>query len=205
MLDWIGEASTFHSCFPIRITSYQPLPLAPVPQTGTEEQSLTASQPPASSKALRKLYRSLIKSPLPRFVNRRLTLSCFSYRVTSVELQRANPSSSSSYTYAIQAFGLKPLEIMVPAKLDNATMENVAGSLQLVRPWHLKSLGGSTKLDAAAAEQLLVTLGGPFNALLLTELPHNEYKRIAPSTLIVAQPVDSASILQSKIRILNLV
>lgn len=98
MLDWVREASTFHSCFPTRITSYQTLPLLPVLPPVAQEQSSTASQHSASSKALRKLYRSLTKSPLPRFLNRRLTLPCFSYRVTAFQLKSANPSSPN-YTY----------------------------------------------------------------------------------------------------------
>ncbi|KAI6030483.1 hypothetical protein F5J12DRAFT_294547 [Pisolithus orientalis] len=202
ILDWVGEASMFHSCFPARITSYQTLP---VPPSDTEEQSSTASRQPTSSKALRKLYRS----PQPRFMNRRLTLSCFSHRVTTVLLKSTDPSSSS-YTYEIHASGLQPLEITLSEELENTAWspgepESATGALQLVRPLHSKSLSRSAKLDAAATEQLLVTLGRPFNALLLTELPHNEYKRIASSTLIAAQPVDSTSILQSKIRTFNIV
>ncbi|KIK10436.1 hypothetical protein PISMIDRAFT_20385 [Pisolithus microcarpus 441] len=84
-------------------------------------------------------------------------------------------------------------------------LESATAVLHIVRPWHSKSLGGSTKLGVAATEQLLVTMGRPFSALLLTELPHNEYERIAPSTLIAAQPIDVASILQSKVRIFNIV
>lgn len=157
------------------------------------------SQQPASSKALRKLYRSLTKSPLPRFMNRRLTLPCLSHPVTAMQLKNLD-LSLGSYTYGIQASGLMPLEITLPGELENAT-----GTLQLVRPWHSKSLGESTEQDAATTKQLLVTLGRPFNAFLLTQLPHNEYRRFASSTLIVAQPIDSASILQSKVRILNIV
>ncbi|KAI6011597.1 hypothetical protein EDC04DRAFT_2609837 [Pisolithus marmoratus] len=208
ILDWVGEASTFHSCFPARITSYRTLPL-PVPPPDAAEQSSIASQQSASSNAVRKLCRSLNKLPLPRFVNRRLTLPCFSHRVRTVRQKSADPLSPT-YTYEIQASGLRPLEITLPEQLEHAAslpcgLENVAGALQLVRPWHSKSLSGTAKLDAAATEQLLVTLRRPFSALLLAELPHNEYKRIASSTLIAAEPVDLASFLQCKVRMFNIV
>ncbi|KAI6011142.1 hypothetical protein BKA83DRAFT_4393281 [Pisolithus microcarpus] len=206
ILDWVGEASTFHSCFPARISSYRTLPLPPIPLS---EQSSITSQRSVSSNALRKLCRSLNKIPLPRFSNRRLTLPCFSHRVTVVRRRSADPLSSS-YTYEIQASGLRPLEITLPDELENVAslaggLESAAAVLHIVRPWHSKSLGETTKLDVAATEQLLVTLGRPFSALLLIELPHNEYKRIAPSTLIAAQPIDVASILQSKVRTFNIV
>ncbi|KAI6011591.1 hypothetical protein EDC04DRAFT_2905379 [Pisolithus marmoratus] len=187
ILDWVGEASTFHSCFPARITSYRTLPL-PVPPPDAAEQSSITSQQSVSSNAVRKLCRSLNKLPLPRFMNRRLTLPCFSHRVTAVRQKGADPLSPT-YMYEIQASGLRPLEITLPEGLEHAA----------------SSLGGTVKLDAAATEQLLVTLRRPFSALLLTELPHNEYKRIASSILIAAQPIDLASILQRKVRILNIV
>ncbi|KAI6164154.1 hypothetical protein EDD17DRAFT_378130 [Pisolithus thermaeus] len=206
ILDWVGEASTFHSCFPARISSYRTLPLPPTPLS---EQSSITSQRPASSNALRKLCRSLNKIPLPRFANRRLTLPCLSHRVTVVRRKSADPLTLS-YTYEIQASGLRPLEITLPGELESVAslpggLESAIAVLQIVRPWHSKSLGGSTKLDVAATEQLLVTLARPFSALLWTELLHNEYRRIASSTLIEAHPIDVTSILQSKVGIFNIV
>ncbi|KAI6141769.1 hypothetical protein BKA82DRAFT_832879 [Pisolithus tinctorius] len=195
ILDWIGEASSFHSCFPAHITSYQTLPLQP-----NAEHPLTIS--PASFPALRRLYRSLDKSPFPQFINRRLILPCITHRVTAVQVKGGDPSSPS-YAYKIQASGLRPLEILLPDKLGDAAMEPSA--LQLIRPWHLKLLGPSGKLDATTEKQLLFTLRRPFSALLLIQLPHNEYKRIASSTPITAQLLDSVSILQSKIRTLTIV
>ncbi|KAI6141771.1 hypothetical protein BKA82DRAFT_832581 [Pisolithus tinctorius] len=200
ILDWVGEASPFHSCFPAHITSYQTLPLSPS-QCGPEEQSLTTSQQPSSSTVLRNLHRSLANSPLPRFINRRLILTCITHRVTAVQLQ--GDPLTLSYTYKIQASGLRPLEIALPDKLEDAAMEPSA--LQLVRPWHSKLLGSSGKLDAITEEKLLLTLKGPFNALLLIRLAHNEYKRIASSILVTAHVVDPPNNLQSKIKTLTIV
>ncbi|KIK17646.1 hypothetical protein PISMIDRAFT_685099, partial [Pisolithus microcarpus 441] len=58
---------------------------------------------------------------------------------------------------------------------------------------------------ALTEEQLVSVLWAPFNALLLTQLPHNEYKRIASSTLITAYPTDRAGVLNGGIRMFNIV
>ncbi|KAI6127111.1 hypothetical protein F5141DRAFT_1085592 [Pisolithus sp. B1] len=176
--------------------------LCPHPTLMRKERSPTTDQQPASSTALQKMYRSLAKSPLPQFINHRLNLPSITHRVISVHLKGEDPLAPS-YTYRIQTSGLRPLEITLPDKLDDVAMKQ--GALRLVRPWHSKLLSPSAELDATTEKQLLSTLGRPFNALLLVRLPHNEYKRIASSTLIVAKPIDSVSVLQSKVRILNIV
>lgn len=101
------------------------------------------------------------------------------------------------------ASGLRPLEIALPERLEDVTMSR--GALLLARPWHSKLLSPFTNPYTTAEERLLFTLEQPFNALLLTELPHNEYRRVASPNLITAQAVDSDSILQSKVRILDIV
>ncbi|KAI6026048.1 hypothetical protein EDC04DRAFT_3066348 [Pisolithus marmoratus] len=200
VLDWVGEASPFHSCLPAQITSYRELPLSPC-QRNLEEHPYIPSQQSPSSISLRRLYGLLANSPLPRFINRRLILPCITHRVTGVQLTEADPFAPG-YTYKIHASGLRPLEIALPDKLEDAAMEQ--GALQLVRPWHSKLLGPSVKVETTTEKQLLLTLEKPFNALLLIQLPHNEYKRIASSTLVAAQSSDSGSILQSKVRTLNI-
>ncbi|KAI6098047.1 hypothetical protein EDD16DRAFT_578522 [Pisolithus croceorrhizus] len=245
VLDWIGEPSPFHSCFPAHIISYHRLPV-PTSQPNAEEQSPASGQQPTLFKVLQKLcvllatsllppflsqfllpssadhrispvqrrtpdsyassevydFYSLARVPLPRFFNRLLALPCIAYHVTTVQL-KGEDLSLPNYTYDIQASGLMQLEITLSTKLENVTRPQ--GVLHLVRPWHSKLLGPSAELDAVTEQQLLSGLGSPFNALLLTQLPHNEHKRIASSTLITAQPIDRASILNSKIRIFNVV
>ncbi|KIO09227.1 hypothetical protein M404DRAFT_309019 [Pisolithus tinctorius Marx 270] len=208
VLDWIGDASQFHSCFPAQITSFQMLPLLR-PQPNAEEPSAAISQSPSPISSEDSYspgdvydFHSLTRVPLARFLNRRLILPCIAHCVTVVHL-KGSDRSAPSYTYSIQAFGLRPLEITLPNKLEVETRSR--GTLQLVRPWHSKLPGSSAELDAATGEQLLSTLERPFNALLLSQLPHNEHERIASSTRITAQPIDRASILKSKIRIFNIV
>ncbi|KAI5989363.1 hypothetical protein EDD15DRAFT_1321540 [Pisolithus albus] len=200
VLDWVGKASPFHSCFPAELTSYQKLPLSQPPDT--EEWSVRMSWWRLSSTNLRELYQSLANSPLPQFINRRLTLPSITHRVTAIWLQGEDPRAPS-YKYKIRASGLKPIQITLRNKLEDAAMQQ--GALQLVRPWHSKLLSLSAKLGTTADKQLLSTLGRPFHALLLARLPRDEYKRIASSTLIIAEPVDSSSILQSKVTTLNIV
>ncbi|KAI6154287.1 hypothetical protein BKA82DRAFT_4099574 [Pisolithus tinctorius] len=183
-------------CFPAHITSYQTLPFSPS-QASAEEHT-----PMPSSTVLQKLHRSLTELPLPRFLNRRLILPCIAHHVTAIQLKTAD-LHAPSYTYEIQASGLRPLEITLLSKLENATI--LPGALQLVRPWHPKLLGSPAELYTTSEEQLFSTLGRPFNALLLTQLLQYEYKRIASSTLITAQPIDSASILQSEVKVFEIV
>ncbi|KAI6003214.1 hypothetical protein F5J12DRAFT_913758 [Pisolithus orientalis] len=246
VLDWVGEPSPYHSCFPANINWYQKLVPSSPSQCNAGEQSSPMSPQSTPRNALQKLrallatplfsrflggprtpsastdlgpavrlrtpdsyarsdmygFHSLTKAPLPRFINGRLILPCVVHHITAVQRRRANPHGPS-YMYGIQASGLRPLEVALPSELEDTTMTQ--GALQLVRPWHSKLLGPSTELYATIEERLLYTLGRPFNALLLIELPHNEYKRIASSTPIIAQPMSRASILKSKVRVFNIV
>ena len=45
----------------------------------------------------------------------------------------------------------------------------------------------------------------PFSALLLKELPHNEFKRVASSCHILARPTDSAGLLKGEVTMLTIV
>ncbi|KAI6032075.1 hypothetical protein BKA83DRAFT_675829 [Pisolithus microcarpus] len=127
------------------------------------------------------------------------TTPCLVYPATATQVDR----SVSHVVFEIQASGLRPLEVTPLHELDKAGIP--LGALQLVRPWNSKLLGPSTRLDPAAEQRLLLTLLQPFSALLLAELPHNECRRIASFTVLVAQPVDSASISQSKVRTFTIV
>ncbi|KAI6024696.1 hypothetical protein BKA83DRAFT_4251037 [Pisolithus microcarpus] len=222
VLDWVGEPSPFNSCFPAHITSYRRLSTPP-PHLNAKEQPPAINEGLKSFEALRDVpgsptvqlrtpdsnvlgdvhdIHSPARVPLARFFGRLLTLPCIPYQVTAIQLKGAD-LSTPDYTYNIQASGLTPLEIALPVKLEDVTRSQ--GVLYLVRPWHSKLLGPFAELDIVTEEQLVSALWTPFNALLLTQLPHNEYKRIASSTLITAHPLDRASVLNSEIRIFNIV
>ncbi|KAI6003213.1 hypothetical protein F5J12DRAFT_166510 [Pisolithus orientalis] len=85
VLDWVGESSPYHSCFPVDITSYRMLPLPP-PQTNVEGES-AMNQQPTSFEVLRKLRGSLTTSALPQFVSRSLTSSNIGHRVSAARLR----------------------------------------------------------------------------------------------------------------------
>ncbi|KAI6108186.1 hypothetical protein F5141DRAFT_101664 [Pisolithus sp. B1] len=144
-------------------------------------------------------FHSLTRAPLPFRLNHGIALPCFFYRVTAIRLTGEDGPPLPSYKYTIRASGLRPVEIEVPNKIEDAT----TGALLLARPWH--SNGQHMALDTPNEEQLLLTLGRPFHALLLMEVPHSTYKRIAPSTFITARAIDSASILQSRLKVLIVV
>lgn len=147
-------------------------------------------------------HASLTEVPLPQLTNRYLKLPCIPHQVTVVRLKSAD-LHAPSYTYEIQACGLRPLEIALPSELELATV--LQGTLQLVRLWHSQLLGPSVGPRDMTEEQLRCALGRPFNALLLTRLPYNEYKRIASSTVITARPIDSSIISKSKVDMFTIV
>jgi len=95
-----------------------------------------------------------------------------------------------------------PIEISLSVKLQHGVHSKLP--YVLIRPWHPKLLESSLT-SVAPAEQVMAILGQPFNALLLQELPSNEYKRIASSSAIYAYPADASSIFQSKVHTLNIV
>ncbi|KIK24027.1 hypothetical protein PISMIDRAFT_678503 [Pisolithus microcarpus 441] len=227
VLDWVGEPSPFHSCFPAHITSYQRLSTPP-PRLSAEERSSATSEglPSFEVLSLRDLpgsptvrsvqlrtpdsnvlgdvhdIHSPARVPLARFFGRLLALPCIPYQVTAIQLKGAD-LSTPNYTYNIQASGLAPLDIALSVKLEDVT--RTQGVLYLVRPWHSKLLGPFAELDAVTDRQLVSALWAPFNALLLSQLRYNEYKRIASSTLITAHSMGRASILNSEIRVFNIV
>ncbi|KAI6016696.1 hypothetical protein BKA83DRAFT_4335034, partial [Pisolithus microcarpus] len=227
VLDWVGESSPFHSCFPAHITSYQRLSTPP-PRLSAEERSSATSEglpsfevlslrdvpgsPTVRSVQLRTPDSNVLgdvhdihspaRVPLARFFGRLLALPCIPYQVTAIQLKGAD-LSTPNYTYNIQASGLAPLDIALSVKLEDVT--RTQGVLYLVRPWHSKLLGPFAELDAVTDRQLVSALWAPFNALLLSQLRYNEYKRIASSTLITAHSMGRASILNSEIRVFNIV
>ena len=198
VLDWVGEASSSHSCFPANIASY----LTPlIPHKNSIQLSLPSTEQAESTKALRRLYGSLSKSELPQFIGRRLRLPCIMHRVTAVYLK---PNSSApEHLFEIRAKGLMSLEISLSVKLQDDVHSKLP--YVLIRPWHPKLLFKSSSTDVAPAEQVMSILGEPFNALLLEELPLNEYRRIASSSAIYAYPADASSIFHSKVHTLNIV
>ncbi|KAG6327156.1 hypothetical protein ID866_11933, partial [Astraeus odoratus] len=135
VLDWVGIASSFHSCFPTNITYYRATPrVRPAMTEVAIQRSLSRLQRVVPSDTAHGLYDSLANLPLPRFANRRLTLPCIIHSVHAVRLKRQHVSA---YVYEIQATGLRSLEVTSPTELKEWSMEKLLPYV-LVRVWDRK-------------------------------------------------------------------
>ncbi|KAI5997223.1 hypothetical protein F5J12DRAFT_338655 [Pisolithus orientalis] len=194
VLDWVGEASSFNSCFPANLLPYQTVPdIQVIPSNLAKRNDLG----PGKGKG-KELYDKLSGLPRAGFANRKLALPSTVHQVTAVKLQSSS-TSPSRYTYEIHASRLRPVNVTLSVKLGNRD------AYILVRPWHPKSLETQTESDDDAVWNLLEQLGQPFIALLLKRLPHNEYKRIASDCEITACVQDLASTLDTEVLIPEIV
>ncbi|KAI6040985.1 hypothetical protein EDC04DRAFT_3110447 [Pisolithus marmoratus] len=193
VLDWVGEASSFNSCFPANLVPYQTVPrIQRIPSDPARRNDLDFEKS-------QKLYSKLAGLPRAGFVNNKLMLPCIIHQVTEVRPQ-CSPSSSSRYTYEIHGSRLTPLEVALSVNLNED-----AGRYILVRPWHPKALPMQTDRNDNAVWELLAQLEQPFHALLLEKLPYNEYRRVASECMITACPQDVHSILDSQVLIPEIV
>jgi len=196
VLEWVGEASSFHSCFPTHIDVYRtlPSPSSHADQIQSSISNVHELVPPSQS--LDKLFTSLSKLGRPHFIGRTLQLPCIVHRVTAI---RPKPSTHSD-VYVIQAEGLTQIELKDKFKNDPLSTFTYV----LIRPWYSKLLPSSTVADTTASEQSAVTLDQSFHVLLLEELSQNEYRRIASSSAIIARAAGAAGIFGSSVQTLNI-
>jgi len=200
ILDWVGQSSVFHSCFPATITPYQTLPL-----------SLPDLTTPPSTRGIRKffflrsvrnMYQALSNLPLAKFINFRLILPCIVHRIKVMTLTRVD-TSTATHVHQIQAVGLAPIDIALSERLGN-TAKKVP--YVLIRPWHPNLLHPVVDTtDDAWTHPWFTRLEQPFSALLLMELPHNEYRRVASFCHIIARPTDSAGVLKGEVNTLTII
>ncbi|KAI5985488.1 hypothetical protein EDD15DRAFT_1632612 [Pisolithus albus] len=189
VLDWVGEASSFHSCFPVDLVPYRTTPPT------CSKPGVHAGRNSLHLEATRKLYSTLAKQPRPHFVHRRLKLSSIAYRVTEVKLL-AIATGSVGHTYEVHAAPLMPMVVTLPICLEEDPSTYI-----FLRPW----LPKWAENEADATWELLAQLEQPFNALLLQRLPHNQYRRIASDSAITARVQDLASIGDSEILSLEII
>ncbi|KAI5991364.1 hypothetical protein EDC04DRAFT_2911530 [Pisolithus marmoratus] len=190
VLDWVGKASSFHSCFPANLTPYQSVRQV---QTVPKSNDVDLERE-------RKLYDAVRQLRPPQFVRRRLVLPCLVHRI--IRLKRLETSSTTSnHGYEIDASGLVPLKLTLSSSLEEGSEPDLP--YVLVRPWNPKIL--HPRAHGYVPGSLLEWLGQPFDALLLELLPHNEYKRIASDYLINARLEDPASVVNSGWQTLDIV
>ena len=198
VLDWVGEASAFHSCFPARIALYRTPP--GLPSTYHKNDLRTSpSNTKALVKARAKLLSTLSTLEHPQFVGRRLRLPCIVHQITAAQLKTTDVQAHK-YVHKIQAEGLLPFEVALPEELTDTSRATLPYAL--IRPWHSRLLASSSKADPSASDNMVAMFGQPFSAFLLEELSGNDYRRIASSSVIVACPADVTR-LKSKIQVLS--
>ncbi|KAI6125416.1 hypothetical protein EDD16DRAFT_1558838 [Pisolithus croceorrhizus] len=194
VIDWVGEASSFHSCFPTALTPYRaPSWMQSVPSGPSTHNN-------ADLEKGRELYNTLARLSSPRFVAGRLELPCIVHRLTKVKLLET--ASATSYReYELVASGLVPLKLKLSSRLQEGSGAGLP--YVLVRPWSPKLLDLLSHDNALGS--LLEWLSQPFNALLLHSLLHTEYKRIVSDCPIRANVKDLVSVVNSECRILEIV
>ena len=145
------------------------------------------------------MHRALSNLPLAKFAYFRLILSCIVHRIEAMTVTQVN-TSTGTHVHQIQATGLASIDIALSERLENAA-ERVP--YILICPWH-PSLLQSADTDDGSTPQWVTRLEQPFSALLLEELPHKEYRRVASSCHIIACPTDSAGVLKGQVNILTI-
>ena len=199
ILEWVGQSSVFHSCFPATIIPYRTSPLSlpdlPTPPSTRRIRKLLFLR------SARKMHQAFSSLPLTKFTNFRLILPCIVHRIKAMTVTRVD-TSTATHVYQIQAVGLAPIEIALSERLEN-TAKGVP--YVLIRPSHPSLLQSATDTDDASTHQWLTQLEQPFSALLLRELPHNEYRRVASFCHIIARPTDSAGVLKGEVNTLTIV
>ena len=200
ILDWVGQSSVFHSCFPAAITPYQTLPLS-LPDFPTPLSTRRMIRKLFFLRSARKMHQALSSLPLTKFTNFRLILPCIVHRIKAMTVTRVD-TSTASHVHQIHAVGLVPIDIALSDRLDNMAR---GVPYVLIRPWHPNLLQSAIDTDNTLTHQWLTRLEQPFSALLLKALPHNEYRRVASFCHIIARPTDSAGVLKGEVNTLTIV
>ncbi|KIM50286.1 hypothetical protein SCLCIDRAFT_1225432, partial [Scleroderma citrinum Foug A] len=199
ILDWVGQSSAFHSCFPATITPYQTLPL-PLPDITTPPSTLRIHKL-FFLRSARKMHQALSNLPLAKFINFRLILPCIVHCIKAMTLTQVD-TSLATHVHRIHMVGLAPIDIVLSKRLKNMA-KRVA--YVLICPWHPNLLHPVIDTDDVWTHQWLTRLERPFSALLLMELPHNKYWRVALFCPITTHPTDSTGVLKGEVNTLTIV
>lgn len=190
VLDWVGEASSFHSCLPADLKPYQKMPCV------RSASSDSSRREGVDSESVEKWWRGLSGLRRARFINHTLELPSMVHRVT--EFGAGRRSSSQRQVYEVRALGLLPLKLALSVQLRDGSSE-ADSPYVLVRPCHAKLLAGDS-----GPWELLEQLAQPFNALLLEKSGGTQYKRIAADCTITCQVDGLSSIVNCRIETLEI-
>ena len=109
ILDWVGQSSAFHSCFPATIVPYQtlssqlPLPELTMPPTMFRVWKIF------TPRSVRKMHQALSRLPFTQFLNFRLILPCIVHHINTIVRIHAD-TGTATHVHPIQARGLEPIE-----------------------------------------------------------------------------------------------
>ncbi|KAG6330489.1 hypothetical protein ID866_8600 [Astraeus odoratus] len=202
ILHWFGEQSSLHSCFPASITYYQPLPrIQPDVTSVGIQRALSRLQRLMSTDDALKVFNHFTQLFRASFANHTLSLPCVVHQVRVVKLRQ---SHLKNHTYEVHAVGLRSVQMIIPDVLKETT-ETAKLPYVLVRPWDRKIIDYNEQDRVMAGYKTLMALEQPFLALVLQRLPEGEYKRICTSRFIVVRTDDPASIVNSRIEMLDIV
>ena len=202
LLDWVGQSSAFHSCFPATIMSYQTLPPEPLPLGPIAPPNIQSIRKFLLLRSVRKMHQALSNLPLTQCANIRLFLPCIVHRINTISLIRVD-TSNGAYVHCIQATGLEPIKIALSHPLES--LSRIPVPYVLIRSWHSNLLDASVVTSDASTYRWLARMKQPFNGLLLKGLPQNEYKRVASFCHILARPTGSAGVLKGEPNTLTIV
>ena len=197
ILDWVGQPSAFHSCFPDSILPYQtPLQLPSLGRTSSPniQDSLQSVIP------VREMHLTLSHLSRTQFVKPAIVLPSIVHRVKIV---RTRTGTAATHVHLIQATGLELIEVTLSQPLENISTKPL--SYILIRPWHSNLLDDSVVDNDTSARRWLAMMQQPFSALLLKQLQQNEYKRVATPCHIVARPTASNGALEGEVTTLTIV
>ena len=197
ILDWVGQPSAFHSCFPNSIGQYE-TPLQPPFSGHTASPNIQDSHQSVIS--VREMHQALSNLSRTQFVKPRLFLPCIVHRVKDVQTRTG---TAATHVHRIQATGLEPIEVTSSQSFENTLKKPC--SYILIRPWQSDLLDESVMDDDISTRQWLARIQQPFNALLLKKLQQNEYRRVATSFHILARPTDCNGALEGEVTTLTIV
>ncbi|KAG1726975.1 uncharacterized protein EDB91DRAFT_899684 [Suillus paluster] len=134
-LDWVGQPSTFNSCLPADISSYNAPPFH-VPSLSEDEieSSVSSLRSAVAPESASRLYQTLDHLSASRFAHRRLHLSCIVFPVTEAKWR------SRDQAYRVKAHGLQDLQITTTQLNPVSRTKPSQQTFLLVRPWDRRLL-----------------------------------------------------------------
>ncbi|KAL4077773.1 hypothetical protein J3A83DRAFT_1661527 [Scleroderma citrinum] len=168
ILDWIGQPSAFHSCFPATLHPYEALPSSQSSWAETSPSYTRNSFTPTSLHLVREMHQALSDLPRTQFTYfNSLVLPCIVHRIQAITVTRVD-TNTSTHVHHIQAVGLQPIKIALSERLEDTQMEKVP--YVLIRAWDSNLLDPAVETDNASAHRWLTRMNQPFRALLLMAL-----------------------------------